>query len=327
MPNPKFVVCYSLGTGAGLDVGLGAMSRQICEDLAEILPLNDDFITVSQMLLVRENDEISYNVSKNACAFAVFYSLPETHWIISATQAIHGDIAMTGRIVDDDSGLLLGVNLLDINRKCLLFCGCETCEREKIIDAIANMGAKILAHFTPQPAEIWLPQVYDIIGTHTFNAYANWMNVREAERRAQREGSAPPLPRLVENLTHALAADPGYERAATKLCRLLTHQLPRQSYETILRYIKRAADESETLAMIVVQAMARLGSRLEAEKLLDKIIAKYPKNGAFWLMRAALRDDTKLATKDIDEAKIILGNQFNACRNAVDNALLNVTGI
>ena len=60
MSDPKLVVCYSLGTGAGFDLQLASMSRQICEDLAEILALYEDFITVAQMIVVREDDEIAY---------------------------------------------------------------------------------------------------------------------------------------------------------------------------------------------------------------------------------------------------------------------------
>ena len=82
MPASKLVVCYSLGTGAGLDLQLAGLSRQICEDIAEVLALCDDFISIPQMLVVRENADIDYAVDKNACAFAVFYSLPETKWII-----------------------------------------------------------------------------------------------------------------------------------------------------------------------------------------------------------------------------------------------------
>ena len=119
----RFVVCYSLGTGAGLDLQLASLSRQLCEDLAEILALNDEFITVPQMLVVREKQELEYSVSHNACAFAVFYSLPETRWIIDSTKAIRGDIALTGRIMDDESGLIVSVNMVDIDTQNLLFCG------------------------------------------------------------------------------------------------------------------------------------------------------------------------------------------------------------
>lgn len=327
MSASKLLVCYSLGTGAGLDLQLAGMSRQICEDLSEILALNEDFMTVPQMILVRENDEIAYEVGKNATAFAVFYSLPETQWIIDATRAIGGDYALTGRLVDDESGLLLSVNILDVSRNCLLFCGCETCARDKIQEALANMGARILAHFLPEPPERFLTPVWEMIGTHQFAAYINWMAVREAERRAQREGVQVPLDRIAQNLTHALAADPGYQRAAMRLCEVMAAQLQSQTYEFILRYLLKFASENEALALITIQSLARLNRRQDAENKLDEIIAKYPKNGIFRLMRASVRSDKKLASVDLDDAKRLLGNDFNGCRTAVDNALLNVAGV
>ena len=327
MATSKLVVCYSLGTGAGIDLQLASMSRQISEDLAEILALNDDFVTLPQTIVVREAEAIEYDAAKNACAFAVFYSLPETKWILSTTRAIGGDIALTGRIVDDESGILLSVNLIDIQKNILLFCGVETAPREGLLNAITQIAAKILAHFTDAPATTWIPQVRDILGTESFPAYVNWMAVREAERRAQREGLPSPAPRSAENLIHALAADPAYTRAGLRLCELLSSQLPKSTYELILRYLKRSALENEALALIVTQALARLGSRLDAESTLTKILDKFPQNGLFWLMRGCLRSDNRLASKDLDEARRILGNDFNGCRAAVDNALLNVTGI
>ena len=44
-------------------------------------------------------------------------------------------------------------------------------------------------------------------------------------------------------------------------------------------------------------------------------------------MRGCLRSDERLAAKDLDEARRLMGNDFNGCRSAVDNALLNVTGV
>ena len=323
----KFVVCYSLGTGAGFDVQLSSLGRQICEDFAEILALNNDFVTVPQMLVVREEGDISYSVSKNACAFAVFYSLPETQWILDATQAIRGDIALTGRIMDDESGLILSVNMVDTATRNLLFCGFETCPREEIHLAIAKLGARILSHFTPLSAQAWLPQAYEMIGTQNFYAYSNWMSMREVERRAQREGMRPPAARLVEHLTYALQADPMFAKAGLKLCDIMGSQLEKQQYEFILRYLLSHVHDNEALSLIVIQSLARLGRRSEAENQLGAVIEKHPKNGLFWLMRGCLRTDERLANRDLDEARHLLGNDFNGCRSAVDNALLNVTGV
>ena len=324
---PKLVVCYSLGTGAGFDLSLAAMSRQICEDLAEILALNEAFITVPQMVLVRENETIDYRVDKNACAFAVFYSLPETHWVISATRAIGGDIALTGRILDDESGLMLSINMLDIATNNLLFCGCESCARDEIQLALVKIAARLLSHFTSQTADQWLPQVQEIVGTSSFHAYSNWMNMREAVRRAQREGMPSPLSRIVEHLTYAITADPNYTRATLKLCEVLANQLERRDYEFILRNLEPMYKRSEALSLIVVQSLARLGRRSDAESYLNHIIDASPNNGLFWLIRGCLRTDERLAAKDLDEARRLMGNDFNGCRAAVDNALLNVTGV
>ena len=323
----KFVVCYSLGTGAGFDLGLASLSRQICEDLAEILALNEAFVTVPQMVLVRENDSIDYRVDKNACAFAVFYSLPETHWVLDATRAIGGDIALTGRIIDDESGLLLSINMIDVTTGYLLFCGCESCVREEIHLALARIAARVLSHFTDKDAERWLPSVSELIGTTSFHAYSNWMNMREAERRAQREGLPAPLSRIVEHLTYAITSDPAYARATLKLCEILGNQLERRDYEFILRNLEPMYRRSEALSLIVIQVLARLGRRADAESYLNHIIDAAPQNGLFWLMRGCLRTDERLAAKDIDEARRLLGNDFNGCRSAVDNALLNVTGV
>lgn len=323
----RFVVCYSLGTGAGFDVQLSSLSRQVCEDFAEILALNDSFVTVPQMLVVREQGEIDYSVSKNACAFAVFYSLPETQWILDATRAIRGDIALTGRIMDDESGLILSVNMVDIASKNLLFCGYETSPREEIHLAILRLGSRILSHFTEYSVEAWLPRVTEMLGTQNFYAYSNWMSMRELERRAQREGIQPPLGRMVEHLTFALNADPHFSRAGIKLCDVMGRQLEKQQYEFILRYLMSHVLDNEALSLIVVQSLARLGRRREAEEQLNTIIEKHPKNGLFWLMRGCLRTDERLANRDLDEARHLLGNDFNGCRAAVDNALLNVTGV
>ncbi|MBR4986922.1 MAG: hypothetical protein IKY83_14405 [Proteobacteria bacterium] len=325
--SKRFVVCYSLGCGAGLSLQLSSLGRQICEDLAEILALNEGFVTVPQMLVVREQPEIDYSVTRNACVFAVFYSLPETRWILDATRSIGGDIALTGRIMDDESGLILSVNMLDVRNGVLLFCGYETCEHQEIQLAVARLGAKILSHFTERSAASWQPDVQEMLGTVDYHAYANWMNMRELERRAQREGAPVPQGRVVEHLTHALQADPHYIRAGLKLCEMMSGQLERASYEFILRYLTAHANETEALSLIVVQCLARLGRRAEAESQLDRIIERHPGNGLFWLMRGCLRTDERLSSRDLDEARHLLGNDFNGCRSAVDNALLNVTGV
>ena len=324
---PKLVVCYSLGTGAGFDLNLACLGRQLCEDFSELLALNEQFITVPQMVVVREADDLTYSPDKNACAFAVFYSLPETQWITQATRAIGGDIALTGRILDDESGLMLSINLLDVRSNLLLFCGYETCNRDEIHLALEKLAARILSHFTDVSETAWLPQVHQMLGTHSFHAYSNWMNMREIERLSQREGTLPPRTRLVEHLTYALNADPNYTRASLKLCSELAYQLPKQSYEFILRYLEPRYNQNEAISLIVVQSLARLGRRTEAEACLNQIIEKHPQNGLFWLMRGALRTDERLAARDLDEARALLGNDFNGCRTAVDNALVNVTGI
>ena len=327
MPASKLVVCYSLGTGAGLDLQLAGLSRQICEDIAEILALCDDFISIPQMLVVRENADIDYAVDKNACAFAVFYSLPETKWIIDATRSINGDIALTGRILDDESGIILSINMIDVATQNLLFCGYETCSRDQIQNALANLCAKLLSRFTKLSAEAWLPSVREMIGTESFHAYANWMGMREIERRAQREGLPAPKSRIVEHLTYALSADPNYHRAALKLCEIMSHQLETHNYDFILRNLLRLVTHNEAISLIVVQSLARLNRRAEAELHLNTIIEKYPKNGLFWLMRGCLRTDEKQAARDLDEAKYLLGNDFHGCRSAVDNAFISVTGV
>lgn len=325
--TPKFIICYSLGVGAGFDTNLACIGRQLCEDLAELLALNEEFITIPQMVVIHEADELVYSPEKNACAFAVFYSLPETQWIFSATRAIGGDIALTGRITDDESGLILSINLVDIHTKNLLFCGYESCTREEIHLALERITARILAHFTDISASSWLPQIHQMVGTSNFHAYSNWMNMREIERRAQREGTLPSHPKLVECLTYAIQADPNYTKACLKLCSEMAYQLPRQSYEFILRYLETKYHHNEALSLIVVQSLARLGRRSEAESCLNQIIEKHPQNGLFWLIRGSLRTDERLAARDLDEAKHLLGNDFNGCRSAVDNALLNVTGV
>ncbi len=323
----RFVVCYSLGTGAGFDLQLAGLSRQLCEDFSEILALNNDFITVPQMLVVRETPDIDYNVAKNACAFAVFYSLPETKWILDATKAIGGDIALTGRIMDDETGLILSVNMVDVQTQNLLFCGCETCQREEIQSALARLGARILCHFTSRNADDWMNDVLSMVGTSSFHAYSNWMSLREVERRASREGITPPVSRMVEHLTYALSADPAFQKAGLKLCDVMAMQLERQNYELILRNLQSHALDNEAIAIVIVQCLARLGKRAEAENLLTDMIAKWSENGLFRLMRGCLSSDERQAARDLDEARILLGNDFNGCRSAVDNALLNVTGV
>ena len=323
----KFVVCYSFGVGAGFDTNLAGIGRQICEDLSELLALNEEFITVPQMVVIHEADELHYSPEKNACAFAVFYSLPETQWILNATRSIGGDIALTGRILDDESGLMLTINLMDVHTRNLLFCGYETCSRNEIHLALEKLSARILAHFTDFSAASWQPKIHEMIGTSNFHAYSNWMNMREIERRAQREGMIPSHPRLVEYLTYAIEADPNYSKACLKLCSEMAYQLPHQSYEFILRYLEPKYSLNEAISLIVVQSLARLGRRLEAESCLNQIIEKHPQNGLFWLMRGCLRTDERLAARDLEEARHLLGNDFNGCRSAVDNALLNVTGV
>ena len=323
----QFVVCYALDTGAGYDVQLAGLGRQICEDLAEILALNERFTTVPQMVVVREDGDLQYRVDKNACAFAVFYSLPETQWILNATRAIGGDIALTGRIMDDETGLLLSINLIDAAKGQLLFCGYETCARHEIQDAIAQIGAKMLSHFTDKTAAEWLDDVFEMLGTRDFHAYMNWLNMREIERRAQREGMVAPRNRLVEHLTHALDADPDYAKAGLKLCEMMGGQLDKSRYEFILRYLASRVLQNEAIALIVVQCLARLGKRTEAVSALGQIIAKYPENGLFYLMRGCLSNVSRQISADLDKAKKLLGNDFHGCRSAVDGALLNVTGV
>jgi lipopolysaccharide biosynthesis regulator YciM len=151
--------------------------------------------------------------------------------------------------------------------------------------------------------------------------------MREIERRAQREGLPAPKSRIVEHLTYALSADPNYHRAALKLCDIMSHQLETHNYDFILRNLLRLVTHNEAISLIVVQSLARLNRRAEAELHLNTIIEKYPKNGLFWLMRGCLRTDEKQAARDLDEAKYLLGNDFHGCRSAVDNAFISVTGV
>ena len=44
-------------------------------------------------------------------------------------------------------------------------------------------------------------------------------------------------------------------------------------------------------------------------------------------MRSSIRTDPRAISRDIDDAKRLLGNAFFACKNVVDNALVNVTGV
>ncbi|MCL2325583.1 MAG: hypothetical protein FWC40_03645 [Proteobacteria bacterium] len=325
--TPRLVVCYSLGTGAGFDVQLAGLSRQICEDIAEILALHEGFIAIPQMVLVREGDDLAYDVSKNACAFAVFYSLPETQWIADATRAIGGDIALTGRILDDDGALMLSINMLDIQRQVLLFCGYETCPRDEIHLTLCRLCARLLSHFSPRSEEAWLEDVYAMLGTRSFHAYANWMGMRETERKAQREGLSVPNERILEHVAYALVADPAYDRASDKLCEILERQLKRSNYDFIIKTLAHLSLANEAIALCYAQCLARLARRDEARSFLGGAIAKYPASPLFVLMRGCLHTDPKLAANDLAFATAQLKDKFAACRSAVEESLLNVTGV
>lgn len=325
--NTQLVVCYSLGTGAGFDTQLAGFSRQICEDFAEILALNEDFIAIPQMILVREDETLKYEVDKNACAFAVFYSLPETRWVVDATRSIGGDIALVGRLMDDDGGELLSISMIDVNKNLILFCGCETTTRESLHEAVASIAAKALAHFTNRNADSWLPDVWNMLGTHSFHAYANWMGLREVERRAQREGLSAPTGRLIEHACYALAADALYDRAADKLCELLSRSDAARSAEFVVRSLANVAHMAPANALAYAQCLARLNRRDEAVEFLSNIMAKFPKDPIFLLMRGCLASDEKMAKTDLALAKTAFDSDFDHMKKLVETSLLNVTGV
>ncbi len=325
--NSQLVVCYALGTGAGFDTQLAGFSRQICEDFAECLALNEDFIAIPQMILVREGEELSYDVEKNACAFAVFYSLPETRWILDATSAIGGNIALTGRLIDDEGGVLLSISMVDVKKNVLLFCGCENSTREELHNAIASLAARALAHFTDRSKESWLNDVWEMIGTHNFHAYANWMGLREVERRAQREGLPAPTARLIEHACYALAADALFERAADKLCELLARPVTTNSCEFVVRSLANVAHMAPANALAYAQCLARLNRRDEAVAFLNQIVAKFPQDPVFSLLRGCLASDEKVAKSDLANAKKLYGEDFEHMKKLVESGLLNVSGV
>lgn len=325
--QPQLVVCYSLGTGAGFDTQLAGFSRQICEDLAECLALNEAFIAVPQMILVREAEALEYDVARNAGAFAVFYSLPETRWIIDATRSLGGDIALTGRLLDDDTGMFLSINMIDVRRNVLLFCSCESMTRETLHEAVANLASRALAHFTDRSAESWLGDVWQMIGTHAFAAYSNWMGLREAERRAQREGLPSPADRLIEHACYALGADAHFDRASEKLCEVLARQVKTSSCELVVRSLANIAHLSASNALAYAQCLVRVGRREEASSFLSLAISKFPQEPVFVLMRGCLSQDDKAAKADFATARTLLGDRFDAVKKAVDASLLNVQGV
>ncbi len=325
--QPQFVVCYSLGTGAGFDTQLAGFSRQICEDLAECLALNEAFIAIPQMILVREAEELKYDVARNAGAFAVFYSLPETRWIIDATRSLGGDIALTGRLLDDDSGMFLSINMIDVRKNVLLFCGCESMTRETLHEAVARLASRVLSHFTDRSAESWLADVWQMIGTHAFAAYTNWMGLREVERRAQREGLPVPVDRLIEHACYALGADARFGRASEKLCEVLAHEVKTSTCELVVRSLANIAHLNPSSALAYAQCLVRVGRKEDAVTFLTLAISKFPEEPLFVLMRACLTQDEKSAKADFNMAKTSLGEQFERLKKAVEASLLNVQGI
>lgn len=325
--QPQLVVCYSLGTGAGFDTQLAGFSRQICEDLAECLALNASFIAVPQMILVREAESLRYDVAHSAGAFAVFYSLPETRWIIEATRSLGGDIALTGRLLDDDSGMFLSINMMDVRRGLLLFCSCESMTRETLHESLARLASRALAHFSDRPAESWLDDVWQMIGTHTFSAYSNWMALREAERRAQREGLPAPTSRLIEHACYALGADAHFGRASEKLCELLSGEVKTASCEFVVRSLANIAHLSPTNALAYAQCLGRVGRREDASSFLSLAVSRFPEEPLFVLMRGCLASDEKTAKADLANARNRLGDKYEALKKMADAALLNVQGV
>lgn len=323
----QLVVCYSLGTGAGFDNFLAGFSRQLSEDFAECLALHDGFITVPQMILVNEKDDITYDVAKNASAFAVFYSLPETRWIVDATRSIGGNLALTGRVLDDETGVLLSINVVDVNKNVLLFCGCETADRESLHVALAKLAARLLSHFTDRSEQNWLPDVWTMLGTQSFHAYVNWMRLREAERRAQREGLPSPADRLVEHACYALVADPDYARASDKLCQLLARELKSSTYAFVVKNLEPLSTHSSAIALAYAQCLARLGQRAEAEAHLSNVIRKFPDEPLFPLLRACLTQDDRIMSADLSASQRAFGNAFDRMKSLVESSILNVNGV
>ncbi len=325
--SSQLVICYSLGTGAGFDNFLAGFSRQLCEDFAECLALNEDFIAIPQMILVNNSDEIQYDVAKNACAFAVFYSLPETRWVVDTTRALGGTIALTGRIVDDEDGLLLSINMVDVQKNILLFCGCESTDRESLHDALASLAARILSRFTDRSPESWLPDVWTMIGTHSFHAYVNWMRLRDAERRAQREGLPAPAERLLEHACYALSVDPNYTRASDKLCQLLARQYKSSSYDFVIKTLASVSLHTSAIALAYAQCLARRGLRADAESHLSHAIKKFPQEPIFILMRGCVTQDDRTMFSDLSNAQKMFGEQFNQMKSLVEASILNANGV
>lgn len=317
----RFIACFSFGTGAGFDLQLAANARQLAEDFSDILALLDNVVAIPRTLLIPQGELSASMWERRASAFAVFYSLPDTSFLLRSASNLGADCALTGRIIDTEGSLILSVNLLDVQRRVLLFSGQEECAREAIPEAIVALGSKLLTALDENKAKDWIPALWAMLGTRNFRAYTNWLGYRECIRRAAAQNQPQPSDRMLEHLVYALKDDPHYQKALRALPQALRAPLSTRSLDLAISQLSPLADNSETIALSLAWVHKLQGQNDLGCVLLDRCIAKHPEAALLYLMRSICKKakDPGAAQTDASRARELLGEeQFSVFLAALD---------
>ncbi|MFA5624394.1 MAG: hypothetical protein WC966_04995 [Bradymonadales bacterium] len=319
LETPKLIASFSFGTGAGFDLQLAAYARQLAEDFAQILALLDSVVAIPRFILLPQSGSILEQWEERASAFAVFYSLPDTRFILRACAELGADYALTGRLVDTEGGVILSVNLVDAERRLLLFSGqCEV-ERDGIMDAIIIVGCRLLGALSESKAEDWREKVIAMLGTTNFRAYSNWVSYRECQRRSVAQKQQPPYDRMAEHIIYALKEDPKYENALRELPALLRRDLSSRTKDLLISQLQGVSAHNETIALSLAWMLRKREQMELAISVLDSALT-HKESALLYLMRALCKEakDPLGAKYDDERAVKLLGEaQFASFREAL----------
>ena len=279
LSGSRVLVSYSFGSSLGGGEGMAILGRQLAEEFSEYCALLPGFISVPQIIVHEGTGEDPvYSAGKDSRAYAVFYSLPETSWMLRSTRLLGGDYCLTGRISVSDGVWILGLNVLDVHSGHIVFCRTERFFREALCACLQGVGERLM---------IQLGEVDDVgrldlsnslrkmRGTESFGAFMNWARVRDYERGLFLHSGDSVRDKVVEHCIFGLQSDPGYRRCTLRLMSVLYES---RNVEAMARVISGLHDLSLSdsyLGSLVAWCYYRTGRLAECSLHLSELVKRY----------------------------------------------------
>lgn len=291
-PETDVVVgCFSFGTGVA-EADVAALGRQLAVELAEVLRIRQAFITVPHLLVVDERRPVALEDDDGRPgprpAFAVFRSLPETQIVRDASRQIGARLALTGRLMGAGLEFKIGVNLIDVERLTLLGCCSRTCEREALMETVADIGLYLLQRFLDTDEDALMAEVRDALGTQDYRAFYHWALACDMDRGAAAGIRALDAHRMMERLRFGVGRDPGYTRVLDRILDLFDDFMQAGDTASLLRLANTfefAELAHPTLALMRAECLIACGERERAREVLGLCMTQFPSSPhAFYLM-------------------------------------------